>query len=1082
MIILHTAIHNDVVNFWAEVSNDTNTKNKLKKDTDEYKLSASPKQLSQILASIGINAKNTTSKWIALPTSFDGNNSIPSNDLILGDIEQTKSDEESTTKKTNEKAYLKKWKINVIELDGNDSIALLSHIMGKRIVQQGTLVGTDMAYLAELMRFAGSLTARQQYLPDVIKDDTMHKAVWSPIVTGRDGKRLKDMLKRLPDTIRAVSTYNTTTAKIPRKTTNTLLNMLTLFTDSIVRTSIPNHITPTSQYIKNFDSIHDAWIHHLTTNKINKIKDAIQLRTQIQEWRRPITTYADSPVQLCFRLEEPPTPRDEWYVRYMIRSRDDPSLIINADKAWDEDTTTLLPKSVNIKEFLLGSLGRSAGIFPSISKGLESKKKSSNSMHGISGCHISLETAHSFLTKESIALEQSGYVVMYPSWWAGKGAKIRVSADVKPPVLKAQGMLTLNTIVEFDWQIAIGNQNITVQELQRLADAKAPLVNVRGTWVEMSQDDIKDAIKLVKNKAKRSTMTLLDAIKMNLNGSMDATKNNNNNSNDASTTTKPTTGTLEVNITSSDDQISKILNQLSNKTQLEKQVQPRGFIGKLRPYQLRGFSWLSFLQQWGLGGCLADDMGLGKTIQILALAQKYIQKSSDQKDKSPFLLVCPTSVITNWQKESARFTPDITTIAHHGLYRAKTKSAFVKKIKGCDMVITSYGLMQRDIKIINAVKWSVVVLDEAQNIKNAETKQAKATRTIEADCKFALTGTPVENNVGDLWSIMEFLNPGFLGTLSAFKRNFFLPIQVKQDQMAAERLKRATGPFILRRLKTDKKIITDLPEKMESKTYCTLTKEQATLYAAVIKEIEDALAVNDQGKTVSSMRRRGIILSALAKLKQICDHPRILLKDNSSILTNSEKSRSGKLARLTEMLSEIIEVGDSVLVFTQFVEMGHILQRHIQESFGREVMFLHGGTSRKKRDEMVEKFQDKKKNSGSKIFVISLKAGGTGLNLTAANHVFHFDRWWNPAVEDQATDRAFRIGQKKKVQVYKMICSGTLEEKIDHMIERKKEVSRKVVGTGEGWITEMSNEDLRDVLSLSAEASGSEIEEGDDDV
>ena len=1059
MIILHTAVHNNTVNFWAEASHDLNTKNKLKKNIDEYKLSASSNQLKQILAYIGISSKNATSKWIALPTSSNDNNPIPSNDLILSDAEQTESDEKSPMK-SNKKAYLKRWKINVIELDENDAIILLAHMMGKRTIRRGILVGADMACLAEVMRLAGSITARQQYLPDVIKDDTiMHKAVWSPIIIGADRKRLKDMLKRLPASVHAISTYNTTITKMPRKTEKALLSILTLFIDSIVRTSIPNYITPKSNHVRKFDSIHDSWIHHLTTDKINKINDASQLRTQIQEWKRPITTYASSPVQLCFRLEEPTTPRKKWFVRYMIRSRDDPSLIVDASKVWDDDAIFSSLKNVNIKEFLLGSLGRSAAIFPSISEGLKSKN-STNSRSSIDGCHISLEKAHSFLTKESIALEQSGYAVMYPSWWVGKGAKIKAVADVKPPALKARGMLTLNTIVEFDWQIAIGDQNISIEELQRLADAKAPLVNIRGTWVEMSQDDIKDTIKLVKTK---TTTTLLDAIKMNLNRSMDAD----------SAFAKPTTDAVEVNITSSDDQVSNVLDQLSDKAQLKQQQQPRGFIGKLRPYQLRGFSWLSFLQQWGLGGCLADDMGLGKTIQVLALAQKYMYES-DQKNTKPFLLICPTSVITNWQKESTRFTPEITTTIHHGLNRAKTKSAFTKKIKGYDMIITSYGLMQRDIKIINAIKWSVIVLDEAQNIKNAETKQAKATKTIEADCKFALTGTPVENNVGDLWSIMEFLNPGFLGTLSAFKRNFFLPIQIRQDQEAAEMLKRATGPFILRRLKTDKKIISDLPEKMEMKTYCTLTKEQATLYAAILKDIEDALA-ESQIKTMSKMQRRGIILSALAKLKQVCDHPRILLKDNSSILTNSEKSRSGKLARLTEMLSEIIEVGDSALVFTQFVEMGHVLKRHIQETFGREVMFLHGGTTRKHRDEMVEKFQDKKKKSvGSKIFVISLKAGGTGLNLTEANHVFHFDRWWNPAVEDQATDRAFRIGQKKKVQVYKMICSGTLEEKIDQMIERKKEVSRKVVSTGEGWITEMSNEDLRDVLSLSLEASGVE--------
>jgi SNF2 family DNA or RNA helicase len=416
------------------------------------------------------------------------------------------------------------------------------------------------------------------------------------------------------------------------------------------------------------------------------------------------------------------------------------------------------------------------------------------------------------------------------------------------------------------------------------------------------------------------------------------------------------------------------------------------------------------------------------------------------------LLICPTSVVGNWHKEAARFTPELPVLVHHGPDRPKGQS-FADAAAGQAIVVSSYPLLHRDLDSFKAVDWAGVVLDEAQNIKNPQTKQAQAARLLPASYRIALTGTPVENNVGELWSIMEFLNPGFLGTQADFKRTFFVPIQAHRDPQAAERLKGVTGPFMLRRLKTDKTIISDLPEKLEMKVFCTLTPEQASLYAAVLKDVDDPL---DEAEGI---QRKGLILATLTKLKQVCNHPAHFLGDNSAI-----PGRSGKLARLSEMLAEVLEVDERALIFTQFAELGAILQQHLQETFGREVLFLHGRVTKKKRDELVMRFQDD--SGGPALFVLSLKAGGTGLNLTQANHVFHFDRWWNPAVENQATDRVFRIGQTKDVQVHKFICAGTLEEKIDEMIERKQEIAAQVVGAGENWLTKLSNDELRDLLAL----------------
>jgi SNF2 family DNA or RNA helicase len=469
---------------------------------------------------------------------------------------------------------------------------------------------------------------------------------------------------------------------------------------------------------------------------------------------------------------------------------------------------------------------------------------------------------------------------------------------------------------------------------------------------------------------------------------------------------------------------------------------------------VRGYSWLAFLRRWGLGACLADDMGLGKTVQTLAL----IERDWEEGPRRPTLLVCPMSVVGNWKKEAERFTPDLPVLVHHGQKRTRGNT-FAEEAAEQALVLTSYALLHRDQGLFEQVPWAGVILDEAQNIKNPETKQAKAARALAAGYRVALTGTPVENHVGDLWSLWEFLHPGFLGGQADFRRRFFIPIQVQRDAEAADRLRRLTGPFLLRRLKTDRSIIADLPDKLEMKVFCNLTREQASLYAAVVEELNRSLSGAD------GIQRKGVILGALSKLKQVCNHPTQFLGDNSPV-----PGRSGKLARLTEMLDEVLQAGDRALVFTQFTEMGTLLQRHLQETFGREVLFLHGGVSRPQRDRMVERFQGEA--AGPRVFLLSLKAGGTGLNLTAANHVFHFDRWWNPAVENQATDRAFRIGQSRNVQVHKFVCVGTLEEKIDEMIERKQQVAARVVGTGEAWLTELSNEELKDIFTLRQEALG----------
>ena len=464
-----------------------------------------------------------------------------------------------------------------------------------------------------------------------------------------------------------------------------------------------------------------------------------------------------------------------------------------------------------------------------------------------------------------------------------------------------------------------------------------------------------------------------------------------------------------------------------------------------------------FLGRLGLGACLADDMGLGKTAQLIATL--LVDPLPD-----PTLVVCPVSVLGNWQRELERFAATLRVKVHHGNDRLRFHDI---NLRGdpedmradyradADVVLTTYSLVPRDLELLQSVRWGRIVLDEAQQVKNPGTAQTKAIRKLEADRRVALTGTPVENRLSELWSLMHVLNPGLLGTAAEFKRRFAIPIERDHDQAATDLLRRVTSPFVLRRLKTDKSIIDDLPDKIETTEHCPLTKEQASLYRAIV---DDLLLQADEATGIG---RRGLVLAGITKLKQVCNHPAHFGRDGSTLA-----GRSGKLNRVEELLDEIIEAGDKVLCFTQFAEWGELLVPHLARRYGRDPLWLHGGVRRPLRDGMVEQFQDP---DGPPIFLLSLKAGGTGLNLTAASHVIHLDRWWNPAVENQATDRAFRIGQKRTVLVHKLVSTGTIEERIDEMINAKRALAESVVGTGEQWITELDTAELRNVISLRGE-------------
>jgi SNF2 family DNA or RNA helicase len=940
------------------------------------------------------------------------------------------------------------WTVAVLSLSAENAISLLCASVGKQTLAPGVIVGGDLAYWARALRFAGALVARQQFLPGLDSRDGRHRAVWEPVVAGIDGERLAALGKEMPGVCRALGSEDATAP--PEASPVSLLRaFLAKMVDHLVRSENPGgpaaisvargrHRKPDA-----FNSLHEQWLHALRSPDgfvEAAPAELADLARQVREWRRPIAVAASSPLRLCFRLEEPAdgteeskdrrrAARESWYVRYLLQPQEDPSLLIPVREAWERrgrGASALCRWDGAIHEYLLSSLGQAAGLCPHVERSLKTAKPG--------GYALDATGAHSFLTEQAALLEQAGFGVMLPAWWTRKGTKVRlaVQARVKSPKMQGGGGLSLAELVQFDWEVALGDALLSREELEALARLKAPLVKLRGQWVEVSAEEIRVALEFWK-KQPAQTATVQQLIQMSL-GATDTVRG------------------LDFIGVKATGWVGGLLDRLEGRHPFGEIPPPPRFQGTLRPYQVRGYSWLGFLREWGMGACLADDMGLGKTVQALAM----ILRDWEANGRRPVLLVCPTSVVNNWQKEAARFTPELPVMVHHGVARKKG-AAFAQEVEKHAIVLSTYALLHRDLEFLQEIAWGGVILDEAQNIKNPETKQARAARSLTAGYRAVLTGTPVENNVGDLWSIMEFLNPGLLGTQAEFKRRFFIPIQAEQDAEAAARLKRLTGPFILRRLKTDKSVIADLPDKMEMKVFCTLTKEQASLYEAVVQDADRTL------DAAEGIQRKGVVLATLSKLKQVCNHPAQFLGDNSSI-----PGRSGKLARLTEMLEEVLEVGERALVFSQFAEMGAILQRHLQESFGREVLFLHGGVPKGQRDRMVERFQGA--DAGPPVFLLSLKAGGTGLNLTQASHVFHFDRWWNPAVENQATDRAFRIGQTRNVQVHKFICAGTLEEKIDEMIERKQAVAETVVGAGEGWLTELSNQQLKDILALRREA------------
>ncbi|HZD00340.1 MAG TPA: DEAD/DEAH box helicase [Actinomycetes bacterium] len=936
------------------------------------------------------------------------------------------------------------WRVPALALDAGGALELLAQLaVGETTVPTAVPVGASLRFLAELAWMALDLVGRGRVLPALVGERGGVAARWQPVVTGEDAERLRALAGAMPPVCRAERTDGSLDG---RRSADVVGGALDALADAAVRWALTNArargeeawpLVPRGRGRRAAVAVAtETWLRGLAADDSLVEVDtagAAWLRERLDAWRHAAVPPA-GPLRTCFRLAEPAgqAPAGRWRLELLLQATDEPSLLVPAAEVWraGAELTALARRVEQPQEQLLADLGRASRLCPELERVLQTARPTV--------LELDAAGAHRFLRQAAPMLAAAGFGMLLPSWWDRRRARLGMRLTARPAA-QAQAAarsagLGLETLVDYRWDLALGEEPLTAEELAELARLKVPLVRLRGQWVELDPERLARGLAFLERHG-TGAMPASEALRVGL-GLEDGPA-----------------PALPLATVEAGGWLGDLLSGKAER-RLEPMGTPTGFHGRLRPYQERGLAWLSFLGSLGLGACLADDMGLGKTIQLLALLVAERSEAGAGRP-GPTLLVCPMSVVGNWQREAERFAPDLAVHVHHGAERLAGED-LARAVAGADLVLTTYGLAARDQQALAAIEWGRVVLDEAQNIKNAAAKQALAVRALKAGQRVALSGTPVENRLAELWSIMEFLNPGLLGSAGAFRSRYAVPIERDGDEQAAAGLRRATQPFLLRRLKTDRSIIADLPSKVEMKVLCNLTAEQASLYQAVV---DDMLARIEESEGIE---RKGLVLATMSKLKQVCNHPAQLLRDGSRLA-----GRSGKLARLEEVLEEVLAGGDKALCFTQFAELGELLRARLSGRFGREVLFLHGGTPKRRRDAMVARFQDEPEPA---LFVVSLKAGGTGLNLTAANHVIHFDRWWNPAVEDQATDRAFRIGQRKDVQVRKLVCIGTLEERIDALLEEKKALAELVVGSGEGWLTELSTERFRELVTLAPEA------------
>ncbi len=964
-----------------------------------------------------------------------------------------------------------------------------------------------------LARIVVKSLAAQQFYPSIKHPSEAYGAIWQPLLGGRsEVEKVERFAHAMPGVCRAIAELKEVH---PLRLVETFLSETT---DSLVRRSVANdsffnrvHQRPAATDVRWLSALLGA-----SRDAEGESHELQQLYDDVHLWLAPITdTGEQATMRLGFLLSEPAENSELWPVEFRLVGDEDEPTILTASELWRQQASPLTSLGRTIaerQEKYLSELRRAMEYFPSIERVIHSERPV--------GLELTPVEAFAFMRSWGHSLEDAAFSVDLPDWASPEDSELSLRLSISPSdempeededlfdasargearngqPLTAGGRVGLDSIVRFDWRVAIGQMHLTTAEFEALVNKQSPLVKFKDRWVQI---DLEAARKAQETMAKSATgkLTLGEAFRVAYGLAGD--------------------DGVPVGGLSGADWVGRLLDQVPD-AKLQELPQPVDFLGELRPYQLRGLQWMAYLDRLGLGACLADDMGLGKTIQLIALmlmeraapqppspsgeraevrgdlAEEAgppasveatistisetgtatapvitteiappaelpphpdpLPQGRENKKIGPTLLFAPASVIGNWMRELERFAPTLKVLAHHGPER-KHGEAFAENVAKHDVVITGYALAHRDLEDLKRVPWHRVALDEAQKVKNPASAASAAIRAIPARRRVALTGTPIENHLSELWSIMEVLNPGLLGSPTQFRQRFVIPVEKMNDHRRGQLLREMIRPFVLRRTKSDPEVAVNLPAKMEMRVYTSLTPEQAAMYERITAEMLASV------ENASGIRRRGLILAGLTRLKQVCDHP--------ALLTESKHidGRSGKSERLVDMLEEVLGEGEAALVFTQYREMGHLLEELIRKRLDHEPLFLHGGVPVKDRDTMIDTFQ--KAGTKHRIFILSLRAGGLGLNLTAANHVFHYDRWWNPAVEAQATDRAHRIGQNKIVQVHKFVSIGTVEERIDKLLADKTALAENIVTSGDQWLTNLSTDDLKKYLALSSEA------------
>lgn len=748
---------------------------------------------------------------------------------------------------------------------------------------------------------------------------------------------------------------------------------------------------------------------------------------RLREWQNGA---ADNDTELVLRIHEPlPDTPDWWGLEVSVR------VLGGAPEP-------LIPSAIDAASYTTATRlwGRATDAYPALLDSIPS---------GYGEDRLLTTTqVTDFVTRGVDLVRAQGVVVMLPRAWVSAPVSVRLHVTPGEDEQAARSAVSgakvgLDAIMDYQWQVALGETVLSPAELFDIVQEQSGLVHLRDGWVQADPLLLRRAAEFIAAKSgKRRKKALRQA--------------------DLESTQQGAAGDILHELVSSEAPVpvagvagSQMIDDLMAHCAQPVHVTTDGLVNaQLRPYQQRGVDWIASLDMLGQGGILADDMGLGKTLQVLTV-MAYDKACGVVPAESAVLVVCPMSLAANWYHEAQKFAPQLSVAIHHGADR-QAGEEFRTLVAQHDVIITTYNLLHRDRAELEKITWWRIVYDEAQHLKNVATQQSRAARALPATHRLALTGTPMENNLEEFRAIMDLVNPGYLGTQHGFRHHYALPIERDHDDTMAAQLRSLTSPFLLRRLKSDPAVISDLPEKTEIVMRATLTAEQAGLYQAVVDDMMEKI------QQAKGLQRKGAVLAALTKLKQVCNHPAHYFGDGSAVLRHGQH-RSGKLALLEELLSTILAEGEKTLIFTQYKEFGEYLSDYVRKRFGVPAPFLHGSLRREERDAMVDSFQSP---DGPPIMVLSLKAGGTGLTLTAANHVIHYDRWWNPAVENQATDRAYRIGQTKDVQVRKLVCDGTIEERIDDIISHKSTMSDLVVSTGETWLTELDDEQLQELFRL----------------